>query len=491
MKSSKNRLSKSGLYNKKTGLAKPDNIKTKFFNKKVALSKEQKRRGILNIHKFIVQKKYMNAHFINKTRRLRIFLVLLKNYMKKELTATEDHKLPENDINIDYIDKLIESSDLSPIVNLIDKKVNIAKAAKDYTTKDGLAAIESVITAPVVMKKLKKFEDFEKLDHKNITILNKIWRLRKILKTKFIPPISAGECFMFASVATLMHNDAIKENYDKLEQRLTKKGTLNEFNAGLKKMVETFAKGSVRQRKHVPADIQDWIGEHKEDIVHVLLYEMTKILPQKEFVHQETDYAKFRGKYMSLFLHSRILRNITRTTPGTVPFNKGGHITHQLSLLLKFVKNADIKFAEELFLDVDAKGKDFPKYIRTRSPIENDFFNHANATYLFHPASRQFFRKGSPEYRREKENSFGRKVFSAQKFKINMIAAGPLGHVYVYKQNIKTGKWVRYDTEKYNMSKDVKPKKSADGGYSFKEDAEELYSRPVDEFFVLMERVDE
>lgn len=200
--------------------------------------------------------------------------------------------------------------------------------------------------------------------------------LRKIIKDQLLPPISGGECFMFTAVSAFHANNCIKENYEKLQETLKKDGTMGIFNEGLKTVYSVFKKKSVRQPKHIPKEITDWMEANKKAIITTLLHEMLYII---------TSFPK-ENLYQEIFLHSRILRFlIKRKNKADINFKSGGNSLYMFKTLLEYIDNNNIKNIETLHKD------SIPPSFLFKEFGDNTFGSSLNANKFFTDADSPFF----------------------------------------------------------------------------------------------------
>ena len=316
-------------------------------------------------------------------------------------------------------------------------------------------------------------------------------RLHKIILNTFTVPDSGGECFMFTTVTTLMQNKAIKDNYNALQRSLRESGKLDKFNEDLTKMFDAFEGGAVRQRKHVPFEIQNWIAKNRKEVATVILYEMSEALPKDS---DAITIGSRNCKYDRLFLHSRILRNITRLQGYHKNFFFGGCSRVQLKALAKLIPNLDIKFINDvsssnqpknLYLALGHGAKDFgaSNDVSKNNNDEwrihegNTLLNNVNDTFIYNPQSQSY--RSEKTLRREIEYQDAyiaayKNELSAQmkndaikkrdkykeelkepKYRIKAFSVHIPRHEYsVINEN---GKWSIYDIQEDGIKREVTP----------------------------------
>ena len=493
------------------------------------LSQKENSGEIIKLHdknKAVNRKDFIAQEKTNRT--INRFIDEIKMYLRKLKIAQTEGKKPYIFSHIDapkILDKpqvkeallmQYEKRDIADkFMTLKPRKIaKLLKSGAKKTFSDIDAFTKDNIVAKVAPKEYKRksknstykklsniVKDFKEQGYDPIVGLK---RLQKIVLDRFYTPTSPGECFIFTAVSALIANDAIKDNYEKLQQRLKASGSLAEFNKNLAIMFDLFKKGSVRQRKNIPFEMQNWIFANASDVVTIVLYEMVQLLELKDDT---------MNKYAKLFLHSRILRDITRIRGFAKDFNSGGSAPTQLKALVKLIPGLDpgldIGFSDEiantsrlpksLYIAIDAKdevsriandGGPLGKYSKS-----NMLLNSTNKKFIYDLKEQKFIsEEGAKRYiesLEETKRNFPNdhikawvsayKVASVKKgiqkvidtkkkqlkeaprYKVDTIFLRipghefSSGHAFSYRQDPLTGKWSSYDIAYPGVKYDLSP----------------------------------
>ena len=272
---------------------------------------------------------------------------------------------------------------------------------------------------------------------------------------------------MFTAVSMIMANPALEKNYNALQKRLRDSGKIREFNNKMEEVFKTFSSNAIRQRKHVPFKLQNWIMANKEAVATVILKEMAQKLPQK--MAKNDSLQDSMRKYNSLFLHSRILRNITRIKED---FDMGGKANVQFNRFLKLIPNADIKPIDKLspsalprhvlihlrkeFNRVEAEGEAALKdYYFSHIPFtsKNIFLNNANSKFIYNPRTKQFDTEQNIAQKLQKgaDEEFYQDLLSGPMYKLDTLSISQPGHATSYKHDLKNDTWYSYDINSPDM----------------------------------------
>ena len=306
---------------------------------------------------------------------------------------------------------------------------------------------------------IKKFREAK------IDPVNGLRRLRKIVKEKFLPPNSKGECAMLTAVSMLIANPAIADNYAKLESRLKKENSLDQFNDKMKEVVKIFSSNHTRQRKDVPFALQNWIMKNRADITAVLLKEITQTLPLT-INGDATSFADDEKKYQLLFIHARILRNILNEA-----FNMGGKAEITFEKLLTLIPDAKTKIVgkdllseasmprhillpiAKKFKDLDTKNPLYAQYYSAKRAFfdkYNKFLNDANGEFIYDRENQDFcsVQHINKIIRKSKDTAKIAKyklMLKNPRYKIDTIDIAIPDHTFSYKHNIKDDTWSSYN----------------------------------------------
>ena len=392
-----------------------------------------------------------------------------------------------SEIELFYENYSDEEMSLKPAVSEQLDKLKLIKNEKAEYTIDHLKKME--------FKRARIDRCVKEFEKAGIDPVAGLKRLHKIILNKFIAPYSEGECFMFTAVTTLMQNKAIKDNYNALQRSLRESGKLDKFNEDLTKMFDAFEGGAIRQRKHVPFEIQNWIAKNRKAVATVILYEMSEALPK------DSDAIKIGArdfKYERLFLHSRILRNITRLQGYYKNFLSGGHTRVQLKALAKLIPNLGIKFMNEVSSSNQPKdvylalGPGATVFGTSASALKNNsrewkiginsmFLNNVNSTFVYDSHSQSYrteemLRKeiedastsisdykdksADPKFAQKRNAAIKRrdrykKELKGAKYRIKAFNVHIPGHVYSL--ICKDGKWFIYDIQEDSIKREVTP----------------------------------